>query len=62
MSQNVGEYIAALLEQEGLDKMFILTGGDHFLWIALDDRGCTGQGRAGGEPERQEVTASQRTG
>lgn len=41
MSQNVGEYIAALLEQEGLDKMFILTGGDHFLWIALDDRGIS---------------------
>ena len=41
MTQNVGQYIAQLLEQEGLDKMFILTGGDHHLWIALDDRGIS---------------------
>jgi acetolactate synthase I/II/III large subunit len=41
MTQTAGQFIAQVLHQEGLDRMFVLTGGDHHLWIALDNVGVT---------------------
>lgn len=39
MPMNAGEFIARLMKQESLERIFILTGGDHHLWIGLDDEG-----------------------
>lgn len=39
MTENVAEYVARVLRDEGVEYVFILTGGDQALWIALDDMG-----------------------
>lgn len=39
MSETLAGFIARTLAAEQIDRLFLLTGGDQSLWIALDDHG-----------------------
>lgn len=39
MTENLAQFVARTLAQEGIERFFLLTGGDQALWIALDEQG-----------------------